>query len=318
MACETEQKINDAVDAFFKAFASNTSPIAMLVHFSNTSPVVLQHGPKTCPYPFRWRVAGLNAVRSYFDLIATTWSRSNVKICEPPKIDVESRRAVVELSANWTWRKSGRSWTEDFTWDLEFDEGMKIVNFVVRTTSDPATCLMRAVDGVSKKYTELTVSTSFATPSVLRLTSLDLNDSAYSSCPHCRFHHWGSTVVVLVARPCYLRSSTARSSAMLRAEGTPSPYLLLPYDGIWRMPCTASCHLSCRIAGIAASCTWPAHPLGLRRLFIDVWASKRFLTVFIFLWDNRVLVCIIESTHNDITSIFQIRFLRRRARTRTP
>jgi len=161
MPCETEQKINDSIDAFFKDFANNVSPLLMLVHFSNTSPVVLQHGPKTCPYPFRWRVAGLNAVRSYFDLIATTWSRSGVKICEPPKIDANSRHAIVELSADWTWRKSGRTWTEDFTWDLEFDEGMKITNFVVRTTSDPATCLMRAVDGESKKYLHLTVSTMF-------------------------------------------------------------------------------------------------------------------------------------------------------------
>jgi hypothetical protein len=53
-------------------------------------------------------------------------------------------------SMRWTWRVSGRSWTEDFTCVLGFDEQGKIMRFEVRTEGDPETCVMRAVDDDKK------------------------------------------------------------------------------------------------------------------------------------------------------------------------
>lgn len=95
---------------------------------------------------------GSNAIRSYFDLLATHWTRSNARIRATTQIDEPNRRVVVSASVDWAWRKSGRKWTEDFTWTLDFDENLEIISFIIRTVSGPGTCIMRAIDIDAEPY----------------------------------------------------------------------------------------------------------------------------------------------------------------------
>ncbi|KAF9031467.1 hypothetical protein BJ165DRAFT_1518924 [Panaeolus papilionaceus] len=145
----TQEQLHSASAAFFEAFSSSTPSRELLSFFSTTGLPIIQHAPMACPHPQTSRLSGSNAVRSYFDLLATHWTRSNVKVSETPEIDAGRRRVTLTASTRWTWRKSGRGWTEDFTWTLDFDESLKILSFVARTTSPPGTCVMRAIDADS-------------------------------------------------------------------------------------------------------------------------------------------------------------------------
>jgi len=142
----SSRQLGTSSESFFAAFASNKPPIEMLCYFSTTSPVIIQHAPDSCPHPHTSRLIGSNAIRSYFDLLATHWTRSNARFRATTQVDELNRRAVVSASIDWAWRKSGRKWTEDFTWTLDFDENLEIVSFVIRTVSGPGTCVMRAID----------------------------------------------------------------------------------------------------------------------------------------------------------------------------
>ncbi|KAF8876197.1 hypothetical protein CPB84DRAFT_1752466 [Gymnopilus junonius] len=142
----SEQQLRASSESFFGAFSSNSSPLRMLSFFSTTSPVIVQHAPATCPHPHTSKLDGSNAVRSYFDVLATHFNRSEAKIQKPLQIDVNKRRVNLTASITWKWKKSGREFVEEFTWTLDYDEGLRIVNFVIRTVSGPGTCVMRAID----------------------------------------------------------------------------------------------------------------------------------------------------------------------------
>ncbi|TFK34750.1 hypothetical protein BDQ12DRAFT_337022 [Crucibulum laeve] len=132
-------------DAFFTALANNTASVALLSYFSSTHLVSIQHAPAKCPHPQTSRLTGSNAIRSYFDLLATHWVRLGMTR-HSQRADAEARRVIVSASVIWKWKRSGRKWTEDFTCTLEFDESLKIVNLVIKTEGAPSTCVMRAVD----------------------------------------------------------------------------------------------------------------------------------------------------------------------------
>ncbi|KAJ3555813.1 hypothetical protein NP233_g12118 [Leucocoprinus birnbaumii] len=133
-------------DSFFKAFSANQPPLKLLSFFSTTHPVSIQHAPRTCPNPHTSRLHGLNAIRSYFDLLATHFERTSITQHSQNVLGARERTVTTSASVTWRWKKSGRSWNEDFTCTLEFDEHSKICNFVVVTESSPSTCVMRAID----------------------------------------------------------------------------------------------------------------------------------------------------------------------------
>ena len=141
-----QDQLISATNAFLQALATNTCSLTLLTHFSTTHLVIIQHAPASCPRPQTSRLSGLNAVRSYFDLLATNWTRSKMAIRTKPRADAKAHRVVVGASVTWMWRRSGHEWDEDFTCTLEFDENYKISSFIVRTDSAPETCVMRAVD----------------------------------------------------------------------------------------------------------------------------------------------------------------------------
>ena len=147
----SDQRLIDACNCFFDAFSSDTPPLTLLNFFSTTHPVTIQHYPAKCPVPQTSLLRGPNAVRSYFDLLATHWTRSNIT-SHAVAVDPLSRRVLVKGSINWTWKKSGRSWQEDFSCTLVFDDSdpLKIAQFVVKTENGAQACVMRAVDADTK------------------------------------------------------------------------------------------------------------------------------------------------------------------------
>jgi len=142
----TREQLLAATDRYLAAFANNkTHPLTLLSYFSTTSPISIQHCPATCPHPQSSLLRGPNAIRSYFDLLATHWTRTCVHH-STLQADASTRTIVFEGSVTWTWKKSGRSWVEEFTCTLTFDDLFKIVSFAVRTDSAVKTCVMRAKD----------------------------------------------------------------------------------------------------------------------------------------------------------------------------
>ncbi|KAJ7740222.1 hypothetical protein DFH07DRAFT_778450 [Mycena maculata] len=139
----SQQQVLFAAEVLFLDLAANTSSNILIGHFSTTREVVVQHAPVRCPHPYTSRITGLNGVRSYFDLIATHWLRSDMEIHGRTVAD---QQVVVNASARWTWRTSGRSWKEEFVCTLDYDEHLKVVRMIIETKSGPGTCVMRAVD----------------------------------------------------------------------------------------------------------------------------------------------------------------------------
>ncbi|KAG6840787.1 hypothetical protein C0991_004327 [Blastosporella zonata] len=142
----TREQLLAVTDRYLTAFANNkTHPMFMLTFFSTIYPVTIQHYPSSSTHPQASLLRGPNAVRSYFDLLATHWTRTAV---HQRTIDVDplTRTVILEGSVTWKWKKSGRSWVEEFTCTLTFDELLKIVSYAVRTDSPLKTCLMRAKD----------------------------------------------------------------------------------------------------------------------------------------------------------------------------
>jgi hypothetical protein len=145
----TSDQLISACTQFLSAVSNNTSPLSLLSYFSTTHPITIQHCPALCTNPRSFLLRGPNAVRSYFDILATHWTRSKLTT-HTVFPDPAHARVVVKGSVVWTWRRSGRSWQEDFTCTLVFEdsdpEALRILSFMIITESGPGTCIMRAVD----------------------------------------------------------------------------------------------------------------------------------------------------------------------------
>jgi hypothetical protein len=145
----TQAQLRGACNRFFTALATDASALNLLSYFSTTQEVAVQHYPASCPHPHTSLLRGSNAIRSYFDLLATHWTRSNL-VQHSVSPDPATRSVVVKASVVWTWKQSGHKWKEEFICTLMFDDSLQIVSLTVRTESGPGTCVMRAVDPQSK------------------------------------------------------------------------------------------------------------------------------------------------------------------------
>ena len=140
-----KQLLEVAAQAFFDAFSSAVPSMKLVNYFSTTVPAFIEHAPSSCRHPPS-RLIGPNALRSYFDLLSMNFKRPDVITRSTPAVDGVARRVVIVTSIEWTWKMSGRKWTEDSTWIIDFDESFKIRGFTVKTMSDPKTCVLQAVD----------------------------------------------------------------------------------------------------------------------------------------------------------------------------
>ncbi|KAF8881187.1 hypothetical protein CPB85DRAFT_1442872 [Mucidula mucida] len=132
------------------------------IPFSHSSDVVLQHAWSTCQNPNSYRFTGLNAVRSYFDLLSTHYERSCM-MQHAIHVGDSTGRVVIAASVKWTWKSSRHHWQEDYTCYIDYDATLKVVSFIVVTTSGESTCVMRAVDpgsgGKKKKIFDMWTDT---------------------------------------------------------------------------------------------------------------------------------------------------------------
>ncbi|KAF8906335.1 hypothetical protein CPB85DRAFT_892234 [Mucidula mucida] len=125
--------------------STNVSTSRILSHFSQNNNVIMQHSWSTCPNPNSYRFTGLNAVRSYFDLLSTHYERSS--LMQHSIHVVESTGCVIiTASVQWTWKSSRHQWQEDYTCYIDYDSSLHVVSFIVVTTSPDWTCVMRATD----------------------------------------------------------------------------------------------------------------------------------------------------------------------------
>lgn len=142
----SDKQLLEAAQSFLDAFSSASPSMKLVNYFSTTMPAFIEHAPSSsCRQPPS-RLIGLNALRSYFDLLSMNFKRPDVIMRGTPAVDGVARRVVIVTSTGWTWKMSGRKWTEDSTWILDFDESFKIRGFTVKTMSDPKTCVLQAVD----------------------------------------------------------------------------------------------------------------------------------------------------------------------------
>jgi hypothetical protein len=88
---------------------------------------------------------GLNAVRSYFDLLSMHYTRLRMTT-HSTHASPETGRVIATASILWKWNKSGKQWIEDVECTLDFDEHLRVKTFLVKTLSADDTCVMRAVD----------------------------------------------------------------------------------------------------------------------------------------------------------------------------
>lgn len=170
LSSPTREQLLAATERYLAAFANNkTHSLTLLSYFSTTSPIWIQHYPATCSHPQSSLLRGPNAIRSYFDLLATHWTRTCMRR-RTLQADAPTRTIVLEGSVTWTWKKSGRSWVEDFTCTLAFDELLKIVSFSVRTDSEVKTCVMRAKDVDDSSPLSMMMGASTTNESVRRVS----------------------------------------------------------------------------------------------------------------------------------------------------
>jgi hypothetical protein len=135
--------LRSAAESLLADIAAQKTPQSLLSHFSTTQTVTIQHNyvHSTTPHLF----VGLHAVRSYFDLLALHWTRDDMQIHEYTD-DADKRRVVVKANVRWTWRRSKKSWREEFTCTLDFDEWLKVSKFVVESSPPEHNCVMLAVE----------------------------------------------------------------------------------------------------------------------------------------------------------------------------
>jgi len=135
--------LQSAAESLLADIAAQKAPNVLLSHFSSTHNVTLQHDyiHNTVTYSF----AGLHAVRSYFDLLSLHWMRDDMRFHDC-HVYADKSQVVVKASVQWTWRVSKRSWRENFTCTLDFDERLKVKRFIVVSNPPEESCVMLAID----------------------------------------------------------------------------------------------------------------------------------------------------------------------------
>jgi hypothetical protein len=90
-------------------------------------------------------MVGLNAIRSYFDLLNMHFVRKNMTV-NSATTNMHNSSIFVAASIHWQWKQSGKEWREEVTIDISFDDFCKVKAFILKTQSPEDTCVLRAVD----------------------------------------------------------------------------------------------------------------------------------------------------------------------------
>jgi len=114
---------------------ANKEPLEkVLDNFSSTNGddiYCLEHGTSHPSVPFLGRAfRGRDGAREYFEIIASLLSYENMGFTEY-FVDVENAAVSVRGEATFTWRSTGKSWDEVFTYRVRFDNDGKVMRYEV-------------------------------------------------------------------------------------------------------------------------------------------------------------------------------------------
>jgi len=133
----TRKHLLDAAQQFCDAFA-NKDVDAILSLFSTTHEIsAIEYGdPVLAPFLGKAFV-GKAGVQQYFDLIGSLLSYENISFSEYV-VDPEAIKVSVKGKGEFTWLGTDQSWSETFTYTLDFDDELKVVQYQVWADSGSA------------------------------------------------------------------------------------------------------------------------------------------------------------------------------------
>ncbi|ESK93763.1 hypothetical protein Moror_1461 [Moniliophthora roreri MCA 2997] len=138
MTSPRRTRLLSSAQSFCNSFAENKDIETITSHFTLThQPSVIEHGePSLGPFLGKPHV-GMDAIKSYFETIASLLSYENMKFSEFV-VDTESSRVACKGKAKFTWKSTSESWDETFAYMLDFDDECKITDYQVWADSGAA------------------------------------------------------------------------------------------------------------------------------------------------------------------------------------
>lgn len=128
----------ESAQRFCDAFSQKKDADTILSYFSTTHEVsAIEYGtPFLAPFlgkPF----IGISEVKRYFELIGSLLSYKDVEF-SGYVVDEEAMKVSVKGKGIFTWLSTDQSWDEVFTYTLDFDHELKVVQYQVWADSGAA------------------------------------------------------------------------------------------------------------------------------------------------------------------------------------
>ena len=119
-------------------FASKRPLSEVLDKFSRKDePLAIEHGLALLAAFLGRSYIGLDGIRNYFETIAGLLDYENMRFSDYV-VDEEVRKVSVRGEATFTWKSTGQSWNEVFTYTLAFDDELKVKRYEVWADSGAA------------------------------------------------------------------------------------------------------------------------------------------------------------------------------------
>jgi hypothetical protein len=129
-----------AATSFCNSFSRSDPPSMILeTHFTRNHPSILvhEHGlAKLAPFLGR-AFRGADGLLQYLSVIAECLSFENMRFTEYI-IDTEAHKASVRGEARFTWKSTGQTWDEVFTYLLLFDAENRVERYEIWADSGAA------------------------------------------------------------------------------------------------------------------------------------------------------------------------------------
>ena len=112
---------------------ANQEPLEKVLDNFSVGPDVLcfEHGMKHASVPFLGTpFRGRKGAKEYFEIIASLLSYEKMEFTEY-FVDVEQAAVSVQGASTFTWKSTGQSWDEIFTYRLRFDSHGKVKRYEV-------------------------------------------------------------------------------------------------------------------------------------------------------------------------------------------
>ncbi|KAJ3548824.1 hypothetical protein NMY22_g1108 [Coprinellus aureogranulatus] len=124
-------QLKGAAQAFCDAFAEKKDVDYIVSLFSTTTPIsAIEYGDPAQAIFLGRTFHGQDGLKEYFGAITHLLSYEDMSFSEYV-VDEEARKVAVKGKAKFTWKETGKSWDETFSYVLDFDEGGKLTRYQV-------------------------------------------------------------------------------------------------------------------------------------------------------------------------------------------